>query len=113
MALAWASTFAAVGPWRKKLQLLQPMAGVTPTPLSSAIAPGGPGTTVTAPATPKPMASATDVKSGRQAPRLAGTACHTISRDRSQGKRRGRERRPPFWRSDDQGRADAAPRVRQ
>src|SRR5487761_290931 len=36
MARAWASIFAAVGSLRMKLQLLQPMAGVRPTPLASA-----------------------------------------------------------------------------
>src|SRR6201996_3006519 len=38
MARAWASILAAVGSERMKLQLLQPRAGVSPTPLSSACA---------------------------------------------------------------------------
>src|SRR5712675_2177810 len=38
MAWAWASIFAAVGWLRMKLQLLQPIAGVRPTPLLSALA---------------------------------------------------------------------------
>src|SRR5690349_5489202 len=40
MAAASASMFAAFGPCRRKLQLLQPRAGVRPTPLFSACAAG-------------------------------------------------------------------------
>src|SRR5690349_1584591 len=40
MAAASASMFVAFGPCRRKLQLLQPMAGVRPTPLFSACAAG-------------------------------------------------------------------------
>src|SRR5437899_11088197 len=43
MALAWASIAVAVGWLRMKLQLLQPSAGVRPTPLSSACAAGAAG----------------------------------------------------------------------
>ena len=38
MAFAWASMFAVVGSCRRKLQLLQPIAGVRPAPLLSALA---------------------------------------------------------------------------
>ena len=40
MASAWASMLAAVGSCRMKLQLLQPSAGVSPTPLASFTTPG-------------------------------------------------------------------------
>src|SRR6266567_658225 len=44
IASAWASIVWAVGLWRTKLQLLQPSAGVCPTPLSSALAVAVPDT---------------------------------------------------------------------
>ncbi len=49
IARAWASMSAAVGSCRMKLQLLQPSAGVSPTPLSSACAAGAAATAATRP----------------------------------------------------------------